>query len=155
MPLVLSGDGAVGPLSATEVSYLDGVTSAVQTQINGKLTIPVWTSYTPTITSFTGSITSYTVNSAKYIQINKLVILRYNFTITNNGTGASNIRMTPPVNAVTAGAGSGFGREQASTGKTQNIEFASASSMAISNYDNTYPGGTNYNLVGIVIYEAE
>lgn len=34
MALVLSGDGAIGPLSATEVGYLDGVTSGVQTQLN-------------------------------------------------------------------------------------------------------------------------
>jgi hypothetical protein len=34
MPLILNGDGSVGPLSATEVGYLDGVTSAVQTQVN-------------------------------------------------------------------------------------------------------------------------
>jgi hypothetical protein len=34
MPLSLSGDGSVGPLSATEVGYLDGVTSGVQAQIN-------------------------------------------------------------------------------------------------------------------------
>jgi len=39
MALTLSGDGAVGPLSATEVGYLDGVTSAVQTQINSKLNL--------------------------------------------------------------------------------------------------------------------
>lgn len=52
MPLVLSGDGAVGPLSATEVSYLDGVTSAVQTQINGKAATPgAWSSYTPELTA--------------------------------------------------------------------------------------------------------
>lgn len=37
MPLVLSGDGAVGPLSATEIGFLDGVTSSVQTQINSKV----------------------------------------------------------------------------------------------------------------------
>lgn len=36
MPLILNGDGSVGPLSATEVGYLDGVTSPVQTQINLK-----------------------------------------------------------------------------------------------------------------------
>ena len=36
MPLVLTGDGAVGPLSASEVGFLDGVTSSVQTQINAK-----------------------------------------------------------------------------------------------------------------------
>lgn len=36
MPLTLSGDGSIGPLSATEVEYLDGVSSSVQTQINSK-----------------------------------------------------------------------------------------------------------------------
>ena len=36
MALTLNGDGSVGPLSSTEIGYLDGVTSAVQTQINTK-----------------------------------------------------------------------------------------------------------------------
>lgn len=39
MPLQLSGDGAVGPLSATEIGYLDGVTSAVQAQLDGKAVV--------------------------------------------------------------------------------------------------------------------
>ena len=39
MPLVLTGDGAVGPLSASEVGFLDGVTSSVQTQLNGKAAV--------------------------------------------------------------------------------------------------------------------
>lgn len=49
MPLILNGDGSVGPLSATEIGYLDGVTSAVQTQINTKAP-----SANPT---FTGNVT--------------------------------------------------------------------------------------------------
>lgn len=36
MPLILNGDGSVGALSAAEMGYLDGITSAVQTQINEK-----------------------------------------------------------------------------------------------------------------------
>lgn len=36
MPLILNGDGSIGPLSATEIGYLDGVTSAVQSQIDTK-----------------------------------------------------------------------------------------------------------------------
>lgn len=39
MPLILNGDGSVGPLSATEVGYLDGVTAPVQTQINSKTNV--------------------------------------------------------------------------------------------------------------------
>ena len=39
MPITINGDGSVGPLSAAEMGYLDGVTSAVQTQINNKAPI--------------------------------------------------------------------------------------------------------------------
>jgi hypothetical protein len=39
MTLKLYGDGAIGPLSATEVGYLDGVTSGVQGQINSRAPI--------------------------------------------------------------------------------------------------------------------
>ena len=77
MPLVLSGDGAVGPLSATEVSYLDGVTSAVQTQLNGKYTTGgAWSAYTPTLTASTTNPTLGTgsTTSGFYAQIGKIVI---------------------------------------------------------------------------------
>lgn len=50
MPSVISGDANV---SATEFGFLDGVTSSLQTQIDGKFTTPgAWTSYTPTLTGF-------------------------------------------------------------------------------------------------------
>lgn len=56
MPLILNGDGSVGPLSSTEIGYLDGVTSAVQTQINSKAS-----SSSPTLT---GNVTiPYDLNS--------------------------------------------------------------------------------------------
>lgn len=34
MPLVLSGEGDIGPISATELSYLDGATSNIQSQVS-------------------------------------------------------------------------------------------------------------------------
>lgn len=39
MTLVLSGDGSVGPLTATEIGYLDSVTSSVQTQLDSKVNV--------------------------------------------------------------------------------------------------------------------
>lgn len=78
MALTLTGDGAVGPLSATEVGYLDGVTSAVQTQINSKLTTPgVWTSWTPSWSNLTiGNAYNY----GRYIKIGSFVHATVEFT---------------------------------------------------------------------------
>ena len=78
MPISISGDGSIGSLSATEIGYLDGVTSAVQTQINGKLTTPgVWTSYTPT---WGGASSNPAIGNGtlvgRYVQIGTLVIFR-------------------------------------------------------------------------------
>lgn len=101
MALVLTGDGAVGPLSATEMTYLDGVTSAVQTQINSKLTTPTWATHTPTWTNLTiGNGT----NAWKYFQAGKLVILtgRTTFGSTTSISGGVP-KMTLPVTAADSG----------------------------------------------------
>lgn len=76
MALILSGDGSVGPLSSTEMGYLDGVTSAVQTQIDGKATgSAVWTAYTPTIGGGTWALGDGTV-SARYAVVGTLLTFR-------------------------------------------------------------------------------
>lgn len=66
MPLILNGDGSVGPLSATEIGYLDGITSAVQGQINSKAPIdnPTFTGVSTIPTMRTSSY--YTKRSASF-----------------------------------------------------------------------------------------
>lgn len=100
MPIVINGDGSVGALSATELGYLDGVTSAVQTQINGKLTIPgVWTSYTPSLGG-TGWAVGNGSTSGKYTQIGKLIRFIGSFAFGSTSTaGASPLTLTLPVTA--------------------------------------------------------
>jgi hypothetical protein len=154
MPLTLSGDGAVGPLSATEVGYLDGVTSAVQTQINGKLTTPgAWTSYTPTIGSQSGTITTASA-SGYYTQIGKTVHVSLNITITNKGTATGYATFSLPVTAQGSRASGVSGIEVAATGKGLTGAFASTSTGLINMYDGTTPLVNGYVLQSVLTYEA-
>ena len=64
-------------------------------------------------------------------------------TITNNGTGATNIQMTLPVTVVaTAGQSVGAGQEIALTGLTLTTLIGGAG-VIVKDYKNAYPGGTN------------
>lgn len=88
MSLILNGDGSVGVLSATEMGYLDGVTSAVQAQLNSKPTggTGAWIAYTPTITGFTiGNGTA----TGSYIQIGKLLAFKAAFQFGSTSAAAA------------------------------------------------------------------
>lgn len=54
--VTLPSTTSIGNVSSTELGYLDGVTSAIQTQIGTKVTTPTWTSYTPSWTATGGSV---------------------------------------------------------------------------------------------------
>lgn len=153
MPLTLSGDGSVGPLSATEVGYLDGVTSAVQTQIDSKLTTPgAWTSWTPTVTSNTGTITSYTLGYCKWTQSGKTVHLVGTVTITNAGTGSGPLKVTLPATPTTNVEASG--REVGATGHAVTAECRTDGIAYIQKYDNSNVVVTNYIIGFCATYEA-
>ena len=63
MPMILNGTGDITGLasvnssvSAAEIGYLDGVSSAIQTQINNKYSTPAaWIQYTPSWTATGGT----------------------------------------------------------------------------------------------------
>ena len=73
--------------SWTELSYVKGVTSAIQTQINGKLTSPTWVQYgaTSTIVGWSG----FTINIIRYMLVGKIVFVEYYITGTSNSTTTS------------------------------------------------------------------
>jgi hypothetical protein len=61
-----------------------------------KMSLP-WVTYTPTVTSGTGAITSYTA-TVKYLQVGKkAALMTASVTLTNNGTGATDLRIPLPV----------------------------------------------------------
>jgi len=98
MPSVISGDANV---SATEFGYLDGVTSAIQTQLGGKADTTgngAWTSWTPTATNYTvgnGTVT------ARYVQLGKSVLFRFNFVLGSTSAISGDLNFTLPVTATT------------------------------------------------------
>lgn len=119
---------------------------------NSKFQENEWINYGPSITPATGSLTSTTINSARYKVDGKLINVQFDVTITDNGTGAGNISVGLPITADTNGGGL-CGREIAISGKTISGQ-ASGAAVTLTNYDNSYPGGTNARLVVSGIYRA-
>jgi hypothetical protein len=92
----------------TELSYVKGVTSAIQTQIDGKLTIPVWQDFTSTQVGWS-STTTFIV---RYIVINKMVTVYFRVTGTSNSTTTTIIMPfinngTSNISILTAGVNAG------------------------------------------------
>lgn len=114
-----------------------------------------WTNYTPTITANSGTITTATANGY-WIRIGKVCIVRTNWAVTTNGTGAGAVNLSLPFTAGAGGIGSaGVGREYDVTGKQLQIEVATSDTvMKYRNYDNTYPAANGYKGVGTVVYEV-
>ena len=132
--------------TATELNVLDGITSttAELNALAGKM--GAWTAYTPTVTAQTGTITTYSA-SGRYRQIGKTVSFQGHVAITNNGTGATAIKITLPVAAQNSYAVV-VGKEIAVTGKAVTGQLISNSPAIIYmtfSADNTYPGGTGSN----------
>jgi hypothetical protein len=110
----------------------------------------LWTSYTPTITANTGSFTTVT-GTAAWIRIGKLCVLRYQITITTNGTAGGNIKFNLPFTAAAAVAG--VTREVFSTGNLGQAEINGAD-IFLTTITNGYPGADNRSFIGVVSYEV-
>jgi hypothetical protein len=114
-----------------------------------------YTSYTPTVTAGTGSFTTVSATGA-YTRIGKTCVVRVNIAITTNGTAAGRINCTMPFTSFNyVGGMVGTGRETGSTGKQ--IQAFLGGNENICNlwfYDNTYPGGSGYNLSFTITYQV-
>jgi hypothetical protein len=109
--------------------------------------------WTPTVASASGSITSYS-SSGQYIKIGSLVVLQFQYIITNNGTGSGSINVSNLPFAGTANTSAGVIREIAVNGFTGSVYLNGTTTLSASVYNSTYPGGTNYNVKGTVSYQA-
>jgi hypothetical protein len=121
-------NGTPGPTMGT------GATVALHNQ---------WTSFTPTITSGTGTLTTITGASGSYLlNDGGFINFAISFTLTTNGTGATQLRATLPFAAHAAAlARSMSGAELSGTGKTLTCTIApSGTYVAMTFYDGTYPG---------------
>lgn len=111
-----------------------------------------WTAYTPTVGSGSGTITTSSA-TGRYKQIGtKTYAVEMEVTITTNGTGATTVTVTLPFAAKSATAFAG--RATNVSGKALSAAVAATgSTLAITNYDNTYPGANGEHLVVSGIYE--
>jgi hypothetical protein len=103
--------------------------------------------WVPSISSGSGTITSSTVNSARYYELEKHVYFSVDITITNNGTGATNVLISLPFTA-SVNPASVAGREVAVAGFMLSGHIsASSANINVAKVDGTYPGGTGNKLV--------
>lgn len=110
-----------------------------------------WTAYTPLVSSLTGTFTTVSA-TGRFKQLGSTVFVEIIITITTNGTAAGNVVASLPIAAVSSGAVLS-GRENAAVGKMLQ-GLTQSGSIAIWNYDNTYPGADGYQLEVSGIYEA-
>lgn len=99
--------------------------------------------WTPTVTAGSGTFTSASATGS-YTKVGNAVHWRSTITITTNNTAATNVQITLPFTAASANVSGG---RQTTSGKMlQGICNAAAASVAIVNYDNTYPGASGVTL---------
>jgi hypothetical protein len=111
--------------------------------------------WTPAFASAAGTITSTTVNGATYTKVGRLVTLGFDVTITDNGTGSVAINVTGlPFALAAAYSSAGPLIEIAAVGFGGFVNPNSTTSLSLTKYDWTYPGGTNYRLVGSISYNV-
>ena len=111
-------------------------------------------SWTPIVQSETGTITSYTATGTVN-RIGDLVYITADINITNNGTGATSVRITNL--PIASGSNSIIsGRENAITGNMLQAQLASAGStiVTIRNSNNNYPGATGARIFISGTYKA-
>jgi len=94
--------------------------------------------WTPVVTSSAGTITTASATGT-YTKIGRLWDIKVTVTITTNGSGSTDVRATLP--ATPSAASTLAGRETAIAGKSLAGTIPAAGAfIAITNYDNTYPG---------------
>lgn len=110
-----------------------------------------WVSYTPTITANAGTFTTVSA-TGKYKQIGKTVHVSIVIVITTNGTASGYVSATLPLPQV--GSVVYYGRAVVVSGKMLQGVNVVASTIAILNYDGTYPGANGEVLFVAGTYET-
>jgi hypothetical protein len=125
-----------GWMSSTDKAIIDAVSSPV--------------AYTPVVTASSGTLTSYTGTVYATI-IGRLVVLTFDITITNKGTGTGTLYVTLPSGMVCNYASGGAGREVAVSGTTfACIVYGDGTTFGIYKYDNGTIIATNARVVGSI-----
>ncbi|MFH1319359.1 MAG: hypothetical protein ABII90_01735 [Bacteroidota bacterium] len=144
---------SVTPASAATGFTIAGGTTPKTLTVAGDTTLGQdKTVYNPTIASATGTITSYTA-TGRYIQIGNVIVYSFNIILTDNGTGATSIRVNVP--ATCGGLPAvGSGREYQLAGFAICADLLAGGTYLTLRKaaDDSYPGATNYRINGSIVY---
>jgi len=140
--VVLPSTTSIGNVTDTEIGYLDGVTSVIQTQIDGKLTIPVWQDFTSTQVGWS-STTTFLV---RYAIIGKIVIVYFRISGTSNST-TTTITM-PFINNGTSNISILTTGLNANGAVIANSTIATGGNVLSANYFNTIGSTTSFTATG-------
>lgn len=137
------------PSSANFASLLTdetGTAGTVPFQLTG--------TWTPGVTPGTGSITTVGAVSGTYVRIGHYVLATATVAVTTNGTGASFLIITLPINSMSGPLWHGVGRN-ANTGAVLIVNVAtSASVMTVVTTASAYPIASGETLTVTVVYRA-
>jgi hypothetical protein len=157
--LALDGSGNIQSLatatypSLTELSYVKGVTSAIQTQINGKVTQNTWVDYSATSTIVGWS--SFTIKNIRYYVVGKIITVFYQFAGTSNSTTTT---LTLPfanagTNVFYPNAYTNNGVSGVAAGRTRFLTSDSFATMAINWANVDFSAIGTKTCSGTIIYE--
>lgn len=111
---------------------------------------PFWFNYAAVVSSSTGTITSYSITTARFAMVGNIAHVRGKFTVTNNGTGATSLRITYPFAFLDDG-NIGAGRNMTTGAMLQIVP--SGGFLAILRYDNAYPVVTGDVVTFLISYQ--
>ena len=109
--------------------------------------------WTPVVTATSGTLTSVTSQTGAYTKIGRMVTVTGFFTITTNGTGASNIAVAglPFANGNLINVG--VGRVDGTTGNMFQAKISASAVIAnIWTYDNNYPAANGAQFSMTLVY---
>jgi hypothetical protein len=109
--------------------------------------------WTPSVVAYAGSITTVT-SAGQYRKIGGLVILQFQYNITNNGTGSTAIYINGLPFSGTINTSGGLAREIAVVGTSGGAYLSGATQMLIVTAVGAYMGGTNWNVCGTLSYQV-
>lgn len=153
--LVSAVQGTYKTYIATDTGAAPDSNAATMTQLQTFVlgaTGLTWSDWTPTITAQAGTFTTVS-GTGRYARIGKVIFVIIVITITTNGTAASWIKSTLPVNAATTVAPL-LNAGDSSAALSGFAFIAGASQVNIFRYDGAYPGADAKTIRVSGVYEA-
>lgn len=112
-----------------------------------------WAAWTPTVGTTAGSITSYTA-SGRYSTVEGTIFFTADITITDIGTGTTQLGMSLPGNAASSSGYIGSGRETVVTSDAINLILTDVDGARIEYYNGNFPGASTARFLIHGFYEA-